>query len=74
MNTAQSAPLTKDHERLVNHHLAELSKLGEQFEKCDSCGIDLSDLKSDWQFLIQQLTAIKQNYFTPGGYVPNNKE
>lgn len=64
-------PLTKDHEKLVDYHLQELSKLSEMFGRCDSCGITPDGLKEDWQYLIGQLTAIKQNFFTPGGYVAN---
>lgn len=64
-------PLNRDHERLINHHLTELSKLGEVFGRCDQCGITPDGLKEDWQFLIEQLTNIKQAFFTPGGYTPN---
>lgn len=65
-----SYPLTQDHLRLIDHHLNELQSLSDFFEKCKQCNLLNPDLKSDTEYLIGQLTAIKQNFFTPGGYVP----
>ncbi len=69
----QIVPFSKEHEKIVDNALAELSKLAEVFDRCDQCGLTPNDLKADWLYLIEQLTAVKQNFFTPGGYVPSNK-
>lgn len=61
-------PLTEQHRRDIEESLRVLGQLPTLFEKCDKCGIDVSALRGDAEFLTESLTKIKTEFFGNQSY------
>lgn len=71
MASVNSQPLTDDHRRLIDANLRKLNEVRQRIARCEKCNMDMADAESDRQYLEEQYTLLKQEFF--GSYPPVNQ-
>lgn len=58
-------PLDKEHLALIDQQMLKLGELGELHRKMMDSGLDVGNLESERQYLVEKYNAIKRNFFKP---------